>query len=168
VLEIDETGQSARLGLTLNGGWVEVDIEPRDTLAWVLRQRLELTGTKIGCDAQVCGACTVLLDDRPVSSCTIFAFETAGRSVLTVEGLPDGDTLHPVQQAFVDHAALQCGYCTPGQIMACVGLLKRNAQPNREAVVEWMDGNICRCTGYESILRAALEAAARTASSTGN
>lgn len=164
MLELDETGRSAHLGLTVNGKWIEVDIEPRDTLAWVLRQQLGMTGTKIGCDAQVCGACTVLVDERPVSACTIFAYDVAGGSVMTIEGLADGDQLHPVQRAFIDNAALQCGYCTPGQIMACVALLSRNPQPTREDVINWLEGNTCRCTGYDSIVRAALDAASELSS----
>jgi aerobic carbon-monoxide dehydrogenase small subunit len=143
------------LRFQLNGRATETECEPQQTLAEVLRDRLNLTGTKISCEVQVCGACTVLVDGLPVSSCTLLAYEVRERNVLTIEGLakPDG-TLHPIQQAFIDEFAFQCGFCTPGMILATKALLDENAKPTREEIVHFMDGNICRCTGYVSILRA--------------
>jgi carbon-monoxide dehydrogenase small subunit len=118
-----------------------------------------LLGTKLSCDAQVCGACTVLLDGRPVSACTTLAVEADGRSVETIEGLASGTGLHPLQTAFIERSAFQCGYCTPGMIMAAKALLDEHASPDAQTVRQWMDGNICRCTGYESIVEAILDAA---------
>jgi carbon-monoxide dehydrogenase small subunit len=147
--------QTLQLSFQLNGKAVEVDCEAQETLAEVLRERLNLTGTKISCEVQVCGACTVLLDGLPVSSCTLLAYEARERNVVTIEGLakPDG-TLHPIQQAFIDEFAFQCGFCTPGMILAAKALLDENPKPTREEIVHYMDGNICRCTGYVSIVRA--------------
>lgn len=159
VLEIDATGTSAELQFTVNGNEVALQVEPRETLAQVLRYRLGLTGTKIGCDAQVCGACTVLVDRKPVSACTIFAFDVAGHEVQTIEGLAYGEELHPLQIAFIENGGFQCGYCTPGMIMSSVGLLNQNPNPTREEVTDWLEGNICRCTGYEGIVTSVLEVA---------
>lgn len=159
MLKLDQAGQLAQVSFTVNGQPTTVQVEPRETLAGVLRYRLGLTGTKIGCDAQVCGACTVLVDGGPVSSCTIFAFDIAEKSVATIEGIAQDGELHPVQRAFIEHGGFQCGYCTPGMIMASVGLLEREPDPTREQVVEWLEGNICRCTGYDGIVTAVLEAA---------
>ena len=147
--------QIVNLKFTLNGKAVEVDCEAEETLAEVLRDRLNLTGTKISCEVQVCGACTVLVDNLPVSSCTYLAYEARGKNVLTIEGLakPDG-TLHPMQQAFIDEFAFQCGFCTPGMILAAKALLDENPKPSREEIIHFMDGNICRCTGYVPIVRA--------------
>jgi aerobic carbon-monoxide dehydrogenase small subunit len=152
--------QTLQLSFQLNGKAVEVDCEAQETLAEVLRERLNLTGTKISCEVQVCGACTVLLDGLPVSSCTLLAYEARERNVVTIEGLakPDG-TLHPIQQAFIDEFALQCGFCTPGMILAAKALLDENPQPSRDEIIHYMDGNICRCTGYVSIVRAIQKAA---------
>jgi len=119
---------------------------------------LGLLGTKVSCDMQVCGACTVLLDGQPVSSCTTLAIEAEGRRLETIEGLADGQRLHPLQQAFIARAAFQCGYCTPGMIMAAKALLDDQPAPDAETVRKWMDGNICRCTGYETIVEAVLDA----------
>ena len=149
-----------KLSFTLNGRPVETEYEPQETLAEVLRERLNLTGTKISCEVQVCGACTVLVDGLPVSSCTLLAYEARGRDVVTIEGLakPDG-ALHSVQQAFIDEFAFQCGFCTPGMILAAKALLDENPKPSREQIIHYMDGNICRCTGYVSIVRALQKAA---------
>lgn len=140
---------------TLNGKPMAVECEAQETLAEVLRDRLNLTGTKVSCEVQVCGACTVLVDGLPVSSCTELAYEVRGKSVLTIEGLekPDG-RLHPLQQAFIDEFAFQCGFCTPGMIMAAKALLDENPRPTQDEIIHHMDGNICRCTGYVSIIKA--------------
>jgi len=142
------------LHLSVNGRPHDLTIEPRETLIEVLRNRLGLPGTKLSCDVQVCGTCTVLVDGLPVSSCTYLAYEARGRSVLTIEGLADGERLHPLQQAFVDHAALQCGYCTPGMILAAKALLDDIPHPTLDEIKHYMRGNICRCTGYKKILEA--------------
>jgi aerobic-type carbon monoxide dehydrogenase small subunit (CoxS/CutS family) len=143
----------------VNGRDVALTIEPRESLAFVLRERLSLTGTKVSCDAQVCGACTVLLDGRSVSGCTILAADADQRAVETVEGLAKDGVLSPIQQAFLDAAAFQCGYCTSGMVMAATELLRDNPHPSREQVVDHLEGNICRCTGYEPIVSAVLHAA---------
>ncbi|MCZ6624256.1 MAG: (2Fe-2S)-binding protein [Deltaproteobacteria bacterium] len=150
-----------KLSFQLNGRPVETECEPQETLAEVLRNQLNLTGTKVSCEVQVCGACTVLVDDLPVSSCTQLAYEVRDRNVLTIEGLahPDG-TLHPIQQAFIDEFAFQCGFCTPGMILATKALLTENPKPTEDEIVHYMDGNICRCTGYVTIVRAIKKAAA--------
>lgn len=150
------------VGLLVNGRRHELRIEPRETLAEVLRERLGLTGTKVSCDAQVCGACTVLVDDQAVSACTALAVDADERRVRTVEGLSNAGTLSVLQQAFVDHAAFQCGFCTPGMLMAATALLQDNPRPTREEVVHGLEGNLCRCTGYEPIVQAVLAAAEAT------
>ena len=149
-----------KLSFNLNGRPTETEYEHQETLAEVLRERLNLTGTKISCEVQVCGACTVLVDGLPVSSCTLLAYEARDRNVVTIEGLatPDG-ALHPVQQAFIDEFAFQCGFCTPGMIMAAKSLLDENPKPTRDEIVHHMDGNICRCTGYVPIVAAIQRAA---------
>jgi len=124
-------------------------------------RELGLTGAKPSCEMQVCGTCTVLLDGLPVSACTTLAMEIDGRKIETIEGLSENDRLHPLQAAFIESFGFQCGFCTPGMILAAKALLDRDPRPNREAILHWMEGNICRCTGYESILRA-VEAAAGT------
>ena len=151
-----------KLSFLLNGRPTEVDCEAQETLAEVLRARLDLTGTKVSCEVQVCGACTVLVDGLPVSACTLLAYEVRNRSVLTVEGLarPDG-SLPPIQQAFIDEFAFQCGFCTPGMIMATKALLDDNPKPTDDEIIHFMDGNICRCTGYVPIVRAIKRAAAQ-------
>jgi carbon-monoxide dehydrogenase small subunit len=151
------------LTVTVNGERRELQVPPHETLIECLRDRLGLQGTKKSCDVQVCGACTVLLDGRPVSACTLLAFEARGRTVQTIEGLSNGDHLHPVQEAFLEHGALQCGFCTPGMIMAAVALLAENPIPTPEEVKHYMRGNICRCTGYKRILEAILDASRRLA-----
>ncbi|MGQ0568687.1 MAG: (2Fe-2S)-binding protein [Armatimonadota bacterium] len=151
------------ISLRVNGRPYDLTIEPRETLLEVLRNRLGLTGTKLSCDVQVCGACTVLLDGLAVSACTMLAYEARDRDVLTIEGLADGERLHPLQQAFIDHAALQCGDCTPGMILAAHALLASNPRPTVPEIKHYMRGNICRCTGYKKILEAIVAAAETTA-----
>ncbi len=145
---------------------VEMLVPVRLTVAELLRDRLGLTGTKVSCEMQVCGACTVLVDGNPVSSCTTLACDLDGTDVLTVEGLARGRELHPVQEAFMEANALQCGYCTPGFIMMAVALLDAYPDADRAYVREWMDGNLCRCTGYAPIETAVTVAAARLAAAT--
>jgi aerobic-type carbon monoxide dehydrogenase small subunit (CoxS/CutS family) len=146
------------IALTLNGTARRIEVEDQVLLIELVRS-LGLVGTKLSCDTQVCGACTVLLDGRPVSSCTTLAVEAEGRTVETIEGLADGTRLHPLQQAFIDRFAFQCGYCTPGMIMAAKALLAERPAPDAAAVRHWMEGNICRCTGYGTIVEAVLDAA---------
>lgn len=149
------------LELTVNGEHYEVLVEPKTLLVDVLRDQLGLTGAKRGCDSGSCGACTVLLNGKPVHSCSILALQANGGEILTIEGLADGPNLHPIQEAFVDHWALQCGFCTPGQIMAAKALLDENPNPTEEEVKIAMNGHICRCTGYNMITEAILDAAKR-------
>ena len=148
------------LKFTLNGKPHAVECEAQETLAEVLRDRLNLNGTKVSCEVQVCGACTVLVDGAPVSACTYLAYEARGKNITTIEGLekPDG-TLHPLQQAFIDEFAFQCGFCTPGMIMSAKALLDEKPKPTREEIIHHMDGNICRCTGYVPIVAAIQRAA---------
>jgi aerobic-type carbon monoxide dehydrogenase small subunit (CoxS/CutS family) len=143
----------------LNGSEVEVEVEARATLADMLRNGLGLTGTKVSCEAQICGSCTVLVDGSPVSSCTYLGVDADARTVTTIEGVSDGDVLGVVQRAFVAAGAIQCGYCTPGFVLAVTALLERDAKPDRAATKAFLDGNICRCTGYEQILDAVVLAA---------
>jgi carbon-monoxide dehydrogenase small subunit len=138
-------------------------VAPHETLIELIRDRLGLTGTKKSCDVQVCGACTVLLDGRPVSACTMLAFEARQASLLTIEGMASGETLHPIQAAFIEHSGLQCGFCTPGMILATKALLDENPTPTEEDIKHYMRGNICRCTGYKRILAAITTAARRLA-----
>jgi carbon-monoxide dehydrogenase small subunit len=152
---------TVRLGLTVNGTPVAVDIETGDFLLDVLRERLGLTGAKRSCDTEVCGACTVLLDGLPVSSCTLLAWEARDRRVETIEGLARDDRLHPVQQAFLEESALQCGFCTPGMIMTVKALLDEDPDASPATVKAWLRGNVCRCTGYVSILNAVRSAQRR-------
>jgi len=149
-----------RVSLTVNGRAGEHEVEPRTLLVHYLRDVLGLTGTNIGCDTTSCGACTVLLDGESVKSCTVLAAQADGASVTTIEGLAAGpDELHPVQQAFRDHHGLQCGYCTPGMVMAAVSLLAELPHPTEQQVREGLEGNLCRCTGYHNIVKAVLAAA---------
>ena len=147
------------LSLTINGNPWSGEVPVEETLLEFLRLRLGLTGTKRSCESEVCGACTVLVDNRPVSSCNYLAFEADGRSVLTIEGVAQGDTLDPLQQAFIRNIGAQCGYCTPGQIMAAKSLLMENPRPTRQQIAEWLAGNICRCGAYGAIAQSILEAA---------
>jgi carbon-monoxide dehydrogenase small subunit len=149
-----------RVALTVNGSRAEADVEPRELLVYFLRNQLGLKGTSVGCDTSSCGACTVLLDGSSVKSCTVLVVQADGREVTTIEGLSSGDELHPVQQAFHEQHALQCGYCTPGFVMATVSLLQENPSPSEEEIRRGLEGNLCRCTGYHNIVRA-VEAAAR-------
>ena len=147
------------VALTVNGTRHELAVEPRDLLVHVLRERLSLTGTNVGCDTSSCGACTVLIDGESVKSCTILAVQADGAAIKTIEGLaPDGE-LHPVQQAFHDHHALQCGYCTPGMVMAAVSLIDSGEATDRDAIRAGLEGNLCRCTGYHNIVEAVAAAA---------
>jgi len=149
------------LNLRVNGESVQLLVEDDETLLDVLRNRLYLTGTKRGCGEGQCGHCTVILNGKAVNSCLTLALEAEGGQVLTIEGLADGDHLHPIQKAYVEAGAIQCGYCTPGMVMAIYSLLKENPQPSEEEVREGIKGVICRCTGYykivEAVRRAALE-----------
>jgi aerobic carbon-monoxide dehydrogenase small subunit len=145
---------------TVNGEPVEFLCEPRQSLLEVLRDVLRLTGTKEGCSTGDCGACTVEIDGRLACSCLVLAPEVEGRSVRTVEGVAEGDRLHALQRKFLEHAALQCGVCTPGLLVAARALLERNLRPSEHEVRYWLSGNLCRCTGYDKIVRAVLDAAA--------
>jgi carbon-monoxide dehydrogenase small subunit len=147
------------IAVTVNGVRREDAVEPRLLLVHYLREVVGLTGTHVGCDTSQCGACTVLVDGRAVKSCSVFAVQAEGRSITTVEGLASGARLHPVQQAFWDEHGLQCGYCTPGFIMAAVDLLEQNPSPSDDDIRRGLEGNICRCTGYENILKAVRAAA---------
>jgi carbon-monoxide dehydrogenase small subunit len=142
------------ISITVNGSRESVSVPANMTLLQLLREGLALTGTKNGCEAGECGACTVLVDGEPVNSCMMLAVEADGCTVLTVEGLSQGDGLSPLQQAFVDHNAVQCGFCTPGMLMSATALLQRNPRPNEEQIKEAMVGNLCRCTGYVRIIDA--------------
>jgi carbon-monoxide dehydrogenase small subunit len=145
---------------TVNGDPVEFLCEPDQTLLDVLRDELQLTGSKEGCGSGDCGACSVMLDDRLVCSCLVLAPEAEGRSVETIEGMANGEELHPLQQKFLEHAALQCGICTPGFLIAAKALLDRNPDPSETEVRYWLAGNLCRCTGYDKIVRAVMDTAA--------
>lgn len=144
----------------LNGKQVEAQLGQNQTLLWALRTQFNLTGTKYGCGEGFCGACTVLINDEPARSCVTTLESVAGAKVVTIEGLANGDKLHPVQQAFVEHDALQCGYCTPGMIMNAVGLLKKNQEPTRQEIIEGMEDNLCRCGAHTRIIRA-IESASK-------
>jgi aerobic carbon-monoxide dehydrogenase small subunit len=148
-----------RIGLTVNGVAREAEAEDRQLLVYFLRENLGLTGTNVGCDTSSCGACTVLLDGESVKSCTMLAAQVEGREVTTIEGLARDGELHPLQQAFHEHHGLQCGYCTPGMIMAAVSMLEENPSPTADDVRESLEGNLCRCTGYQNIVSAILAAA---------
>jgi aerobic-type carbon monoxide dehydrogenase small subunit (CoxS/CutS family) len=151
------------LRMTVNGDAVVLHVEPRELLLPVLRDRLGLRGVKQSCDVQVCGVCTVLVDGVPVSSCTTLAVEAEGKAVETIEGLSTDGRLHPIQQAFVDRAAVQCGFCTPGMILSAKALLAENPRPSRDEIVAYLGGNICRCTGYFNVVAAVEDAAERLA-----
>lgn len=155
-----QTVQEAQIAVTVNGRLWEGSVPVEETLLDFLRRRLALTGTKRGCESEVCGACTVLVDGLPVSSCSYLAFEAGGKQVMTVEGLAQDDRLHPLQEAFVRHGAAQCGYCTPGQLMAAFALLEASPGPTYEEMARWLNGNICRCGCYPAIAAAIREAAA--------
>jgi carbon-monoxide dehydrogenase small subunit len=152
-----------KIKLTVNGAQHEADVEPRQLLVYFLREQLGLKGTNVGCDTSSCGACTVLLDGESVKSCNVLAVQADGGEITTIEGLSSDDGLHPVQQAFHEKHALQCGYCTPGFVMATVSLLKENPSPSEEEIRVGLEGNLCRCTGYHNIVRA-VEAASKAQS----
>jgi aerobic carbon-monoxide dehydrogenase small subunit len=147
------------ISVTVNRTRHEVEVPDHMLLSALLRDRLRLTGTHIGCDTSQCGACTVHVDGRSIKSCTMLAVEADGAEITTIEGLADGDTLHPMQAAFRDHHGLQCGFCTPGMIMTGVALAQRNPAPTDEQVREGLEGNLCRCTGYQNIVEAIMAGA---------
>jgi carbon-monoxide dehydrogenase small subunit len=148
------------VGFAVNGEPRTISVEPRRTLADALREDCGLTGTHLGCEHGVCGACTVLVDGDPVRSCLMFAVQVEGKQLRTVEGLAEGDTLHPLQQAFWDHHGLQCGFCTPGFLMLAVSVLERDPDIGEAELREALSSNLCRCTGYQNILKSVLAAAA--------
>jgi carbon-monoxide dehydrogenase small subunit len=155
-----QAGTGIRVSARVNGDAVDYICEPEETLLDVLRDRLGLTGSKEGCGTGDCGACSVMLDGRLVCSCLVLGAEAQGREVKTVEGIADGGQLHPLQKKFLEHAALQCGVCTPGFLVASKALLERNPKPTENEVRYWLAGNLCRCTGYDKIVRAVMSAAA--------
>jgi carbon-monoxide dehydrogenase small subunit len=146
--------------ITINGTYYAVTVEPRRTLVDVIRDDCGLTGTHIGCEHGVCGACTILLDGEPMRSCLMFAVQAHGRSIRTVEGLQQGERLHPMQEAFIRHHGLQCGFCTPGFLMLAVGVLEKRPDLSDEELIDILASNLCRCTGYENIIKAVRAAAA--------
>jgi aerobic carbon-monoxide dehydrogenase small subunit len=148
------------IAATINGEPVEFLCEPQQTLLDVLRDSLNLTGSKEGCGSGDCGACSVIVDNRLMCSCLMLGAEADGKTITTIEGLAQGDKLHPVQQRFLEHAALQCGFCTPGFLVATKALLDRNPDPTETEARYWLAGNLCRCTGYDKIIRAVMDAAA--------
>jgi len=152
-----------RITVTVNGVRHEAEVEPRELLVYFLRERLGLTGTNVGCDTVSCGACTAHLDGEAVKSCCVLAVQADGREVTTIEGLATNGTMHPMQQAFQDNHGLQCGYCTPGMIMAAVSLLAEHPSPSEDEIRHGLEGNICRCTGYHNIVRAVQQAAGTSA-----
>jgi carbon-monoxide dehydrogenase small subunit len=149
----------SRIAVTINGARHEREVEPRELLVYFLREGLGLTGTVVGCDTSSCGACTVLLDGESVKSCTLLAVQADGHEVTTIEGLAENGRLHPVQQAFHEHHALQCGFCTPGMVLATVSLLKEHPNPDEDEIRHLLEGNLCRCTGYHNIVKAVRAAA---------
>jgi aerobic carbon-monoxide dehydrogenase small subunit len=149
----------ARVSVTVNGVAREAEVEPRTLLVYFLRESLGLTGTNVGCDTSSCGSCTILLDGESVKSCTLLAVQAEGREVTTIEGIADDGQMHPIQDAFHRNHGLQCGYCTPGMIMAAASFLQENPTPTDEQVRESLEGNLCRCTGYQNIVKAILDAA---------
>ena len=150
-----------RVSMTVNGRPFSADVEPRTLLVHLLREDLDLTGTHIGCETSYCGACTVLVDGKSIKSCTMLAVQAEGSDITTIEGLAAGDELHPLQEGFWERHGLQCGYCTPGMIMAAVGLLAENRAPTEDEIRHGIEGNLCRCTGYHNIVKAIDYAAAK-------
>ena len=148
-----------KVSMTVNGKAVSADVDPRTLLVHFVRDNLRLTGTHVGCDTSQCGACVVHIDGKAVKSCTTLAVSVDGASVTTIEGLAQGGKLHPMQEAFRENHGLQCGFCTPGMIMSAVDLAKRNPKPSETEVREWLEGNICRCTGYHNIVKAIMAGA---------
>ena len=149
-----------QVALTVNGTRHELELEPRELLVYVLRDRLRLTGTNVGCDTSSCGSCTVLVNGESVKACTMLGVQADGAEITTIEGLAANGTMHPVQQAFHDKHALQCGYCTPGMVMAAVSLIEHGEATSEAAIREGLEGNLCRCTGYHNIVAAVQDAAA--------
>jgi carbon-monoxide dehydrogenase small subunit len=155
------------VSVTVNGEPRSADIEPRTLLVYFIRETLGLTGTNVGCDTSSCGSCTVLLDGASVKSCTLLAAQADGREVTTIEAMADGDVLHPLQEAFHRNHGLQCGYCTPGMIMAASSYLNEHPNPTEEEVREALEGNLCRCTGYQNIVKSILDAAGQMSGARG-
>lgn len=154
-------GEKVKIRVKVNNVWYEREVEPRMLLVHFLRDELGLTGTKIGCDTSTCGACTVIMNGKSVKSCTVLAVQADGAEILTIEGLSRDGKLHPIQEAFKENYALQCGYCTPGMIMQTYYLLKDNPSPSEEEIRDGLHGNICRCTGYQNIIKAVKDASQR-------
>jgi aerobic carbon-monoxide dehydrogenase small subunit len=150
----------ASVSMTVNGQSVTREVEPRTLLVEFLRQHLDLTGTHVGCDTSQCGACVVHVNGQSVKSCTMLAVQAEGAKVITIEGLAKDGELHPMQAAFREHHGLQCGFCTPGMIMSAIDLVQRNPDPSEQEIREWLEGNLCRCTGYHNIVKAISAAAA--------
>ena len=150
---------SYRIKLKVNGQDYELEVESDERLVDVLRERLNLTGAKKGCEVGVCGSCTVIVDNMVVNSCLMLALQADGKSITTIEGIADGANLHPIQKAFVDHGAIQCGFCTPGMVMSVKALLDENKNPSEDEIKRYLVGNLCRCTGYKKIIKAAKSAA---------
>jgi aerobic-type carbon monoxide dehydrogenase small subunit (CoxS/CutS family) len=148
-----------KISFNLNGKITVILTDPAQTLLWVLRNQLGLTGTKYGCGTGFCGACTVLIDKEPVQSCMLPVTDVAGKKIVTIEGLAKNGKLHPVQQAFIDHDALQCGYCTPGMIMTAAGLLMKNPKPSQQEIIDGLENNLCRCGAHNRIIDAVETAA---------
>ena len=149
-----------QVSVTVNGRVVKADVEPRTLLVHFIREQALLTGTHVGCESGYCGACTIIMDGKTTKSCMVLAAQADGADVQTIEGLADGDTLHPVQEGFWERHGLQCGFCTPGMIMSAVGLLADNPSPSEDEIRHGIDGNLCRCTGYHNIVRSIEYAAA--------
>ena len=151
---------SVNVSLTVNGKQVSAEVEDRTLLVTLLREHLGLTGTHVGCDTSQCGACTVHVNGESVKSCTILAAQANGGNVQTIEGVADGETLHPMQEAFRENHGLQCGFCTPGMVMSALDLVRVNPDPSETEVREWLEGNLCRCTGYHNIVKSIMAGAA--------
>jgi len=156
---MSEPLQSVTINVSVNGKACRRDVEPRQLLVEFIREELRLTGTHIGCDTSFCGACTVLLDGAAVKSCTLFAVQADGAQITTVEALEQDGQVHPLQEAFSEHHGLQCGYCTPGMLMSCVALLAENPEPDTQDIRKALSGNVCRCTGYQNIIKSVQAAA---------
>ena len=163
--KIGGTKMMRSIQMNVNGEIYEVSVKPNETLLDVLRDKLDLTGTKKGCDTGQCGACTVLLEGKPVNSCLVLAVEAHGKDILTIEGLARNGHLHPLQTAFVQEGAVQCGYCTPGMLLSAKALLDENPKPSDEAIKKAIEGNLCRCTGYTGIIKA-IQAVAKNSKKT--
>ena len=163
VLEEVETESKNKEPITLrvNGKKVSVSVEPETTLVELLKNKLKLTGTKVICNQGECGGCTVLMNGKAVSSCHILALDTAGSEIITIEGLISGEKLHPIQEAFIEHDGMQCGFCTPGQVMAAQAILIKNPKPSKDEILEGMSGNLCRCAAYPNIMKSVIAAAAK-------